>query len=130
MSAIYNPIDGTLLQGPDNLKQLNKLCYKARNKLQQLQYTSRLSLDYSNITKWQLITDYIAENPNVEDILNISDTSNPNTAKNKMYETLWDILIKFNFTNIQKGISNENIHHYNGKIENTDIKKVIFCYNM
>lgn len=121
MSTIYNPIDGTLLQGPNNLKQLNKLCYEARNKLQKLQSSSRLSLDYSNITKWQLITDHIANHPNVEDILNISDTSNPNTAKNKMYETLWDILVKFNLTNIQKGISNENIHHYDGKIENTDI---------
>jgi hypothetical protein len=97
MTPIFNPLSGIQLNEPDKLKQLNRLCYQAREAIQtDNRAHPKYELDFSHTTKWDLITKYIINAPNVEEILNISDTSVPHTAKNKIYEALWDILVKFN----------------------------------
>ena len=97
---IYDPLTSeslNLLTIPqkDKLSRLNKNCVKAR-KLLDTPHTPTKKISFRETTKWKLITNHIVNKPNVLDILNIGDTGGRGPlAKNQMYETLWDILIKF-----------------------------------
>ena len=117
--VIYSPLDNTR-QITDPL-ELRRDCNKAYRDLNisNLEEEGGLSLDFRQTSKWQLITEHIINTPKVIDILKIRDTNQNviNTSENKMYETLWDIIAKFNFMPIQS----DNITHYDGKIENRSI---------
>ena len=122
LREIYDPLTGHNLNIKhkslqEKLSKLNKNCDKAKKIIKPRPY-NWLTISYKETSKWDLIKDYIVKEPNVEMILSIGDTGGRGTtARNQMYETLWDILTKFGLISPLENVANNDITHYNGKIE-------------
>ena len=121
---LYNPLTGESIANysiPEQISLINKNCSRSRLELNKLLNASKSSLDpidFSKTSKWEFIVDYISKEPDVQNILSRQATSNTNTARNQLYEDLWDIIVKFNLIDILQNKS--DISHYSGKIDKGD----------